>query len=66
MSSSNSIGRISDPFYTTKSVGKRTGLGLSLGYSMIQENGGELTVSSEEGKGAKFRVVIPAINEGCL
>ena len=64
--SKNSIGRIFDPFYTTKSVGKGTGLGLSLGYSMIQENGGELTVSSEEGKGAKFRVVIPAINEGCL
>ena len=64
--SKNSIGRIFDPFYTTKSVGKRTGLGLSLGYSMIQENGCELTVSSEEGKGAKFRVVIPAINEGCL
>jgi signal transduction histidine kinase len=64
--SKNSIGRIFDPFYTTKSVGKGTGLGLSLGYSMIQENGGKLTVSSEEGKGAKFRVVIPAINEGCL
>ena len=64
--SKNSMGRIFDPFYTTKSVGKGTGLGLSLGYSMIQENGGELTVSSEEGKGAKFRVVIPAINEGRL
>ena len=64
--SKNSIGRIFDPFYTTKPVGKGTGLGLSLGYSMIQENGGELTVSSEEGKGTKFRVVIPAINEGRL
>jgi two-component system NtrC family sensor kinase len=57
--SKNSISRVFDPFYTTKSVGKGTGLGLSLGYSMIQENGGELTVSSEEGKGAKFRVVFP-------
>jgi C4-dicarboxylate-specific signal transduction histidine kinase len=57
--SKNSISRVFDPFYTTKSVGKGTGLGLSLGYSMIQENGGEFTVSSEEGKGAKFRVVFP-------
>lgn len=62
----NSIGRIFDPCYTTKPVGKGTGLGLSLGYSMIQENRGELTLSSEEGKGTNFRIVIPAINEGRL
>jgi PAS domain S-box-containing protein len=40
--------RIMDPFFTTKPVGKGTGLGLSLSKSIIEEHGGELTLSEFE------------------
>ena len=63
--SEDNIGKVFEPFFTTKSVGKGTGLGLSLSYSMIKENGGEITVSSAEGKETKFRLVFPALNEDC-
>lgn len=47
------------PFYTTKELGKGTGLGLSISYSIIHQHHGELTVSSEEGKGAIFTICLP-------
>lgn len=49
-----------EPFFTTKPVGKGTGLGLSISYSLVREHGGEISVESEEGNGARFRVVLPA------
>jgi len=57
------MNRIFDPFYTTKPVGKGTVLGLSLSYSMIKDNGGEITVSSEEEEGTNFTIVFPVMNE---
>ncbi len=57
--------KIFEPFYTTKKVGKGTGLGLSMSYSMIKENGGEIKVISEEGRGTKFQLIFPAIKELC-
>ena len=50
---------IFEPFYTTKPVGKGTGLGLSLSYSMIKDNGGEITVDSQVGKGSCFSIKLP-------
>lgn len=47
------------PFYTTKALGKGTGLGLSISYSIIHQHHGELTVSSEKGKGSTFTVCLP-------
>ena len=41
--------RIMDPFFTTKPVGKGTGLGLSLSKAIVEEHGGELTLSEFEG-----------------
>lgn len=57
--SSEDMPRIFDPFFTTKPVGSGTGLGLSLSYRIVQEHQGRLTVDSEAGKGATFRIWLP-------
>lgn len=49
--------RIFDPFFTTKDDG--TGLGLSIAFNIINEHGGWLDVSSEEGKGTSFMITLP-------
>lgn len=51
--------KIFDPFFTTKPVGQGTGLGLSISYGIVQRHGGEILVSSEQGKGTEFSVIIP-------
>jgi two-component system NtrC family sensor kinase len=53
--------RIFDPFYTTKEVGKGTGLGLWITYNIIDKMDGAITVKSEAGKGAVFTVEIPVV-----
>jgi two-component system cell cycle sensor histidine kinase/response regulator CckA len=57
--SSEVLPRIFDPFYTTKPVGVGTGLGLSICHGIITAAGGEITVESQLGKGALFRVELP-------
>jgi signal transduction histidine kinase len=55
-----SIGKIFQPFFTTKPTGEGTGLGLSLSYDIItKEHGGELKVKTQEGEFAEFVVILP-------
>ena len=53
------IGKIFDPFFSTKKVGEGTGLGLSISYGIIEQHGGHLEVASEVGKGTEFTIRIP-------
>ena len=51
--------RIFEPFFTTKEVGKGTGLGLSLAYGIIEKHQGTIEVDSEQGRGTRFRILLP-------
>lgn len=54
------IGKVFDPFFTTRRANGGTGLGLSLSFGIIREYGGTITVESEEGRHTRFVVALPA------
>jgi signal transduction histidine kinase len=57
---SEHLGRVFEPFYTTKSVGKGTGLGLSQIYGLCVQSGGTATVESSPGVGTTVRMFFPS------
>jgi PAS domain S-box-containing protein len=54
------LARAFDPFYTTKGIGRGTGLGLSSAYGIVKAHGGYLDVESKPGSGTTFKVFLPA------
>lgn len=55
--SSETLGRIFEPFYTTRARG--TGLGLAVVKKIVESHGGEIVAESEEGRGTRFRLWLP-------
>jgi two-component system NtrC family sensor kinase len=51
--------RIFDPFFTTKEDQNRTGLGLAVAHSIVQQHAGDIAVDSAPGAGTEFRVTVP-------
>lgn len=62
--SSEVIEHAFEPFYSTKEVGKGSGLGLSMVYGFARQSGGFVTLDSEVGTGTKVELFLPRVTEG--
>ena len=59
----DTINRIFDPYFTTKEIGKGTGMGLSIVQGIVLSYGGFISLDSELGKGTTFHVFLPVIDK---
>lgn len=61
--SNRDLRKIYDPFFTTKSGSRGTGLGLAVSYGIIREHSGTVQVQSEPGQGTTFRLEFQALRK---
>jgi signal transduction histidine kinase/two-component SAPR family response regulator len=57
------LDRVTEPFFTTKEVGRGTGLGLSMVYGFAQQSGGTLRIESVVGQGTRIQIWLPRASE---
>lgn len=57
--SEENIGKVYDPFFTTKEVGKGTGLGLAVTYGIVNRHNGTIEIKSKVGEGTTFTISLP-------
>jgi PAS domain S-box-containing protein len=55
--------RVFDPYFTTKDVGKGTGMGLAVVHGIVKSHHGSILLESKLGKGATFKILFPAFKE---
>lgn len=58
----NDLNKIFEPYFTTKDVGKGSGLGLSVVHGIVKNYKGEIRVTSKPGKGSCFDIILPLTN----
>jgi PAS domain S-box-containing protein len=58
------MNKILEPFFTTKKVGKGTGLGVSISYGIVKDYDGTIDIDSKVGVGTTFRLKFPAMDKG--
>lgn len=56
------LGRVYEPFFTTKDIGKGTGLGLSQIYGFVIQSGGNISIESALGEGTAVKILLPALD----
>jgi two-component system cell cycle sensor histidine kinase/response regulator CckA len=57
----DTLSHVFEPFFTSQAAGNRTGLGLSIVYGIVKQNGGVVRVSSEPGEGTTVKVFLPRV-----
>jgi len=57
------LDRVVEPYFTTKDVGRGTGLGLSMVHRFVRQSGGHIAINSAPGAGTTIRIEIPVQRE---